>query len=147
LWRLTPNYSPLIICGIGENLQFTIYLGKKQSETLRLRFAGDSLNPDGLSVAINCVGKENTGQSPDEPNQSAEVQIVVSPVHFQWLTKQSEFLGVTKQEVIADVLEEWICRNRTVSFPRLEASVMVRWALDEFMKRHRDEFLPVDGES
>ena len=123
------------------------YLGKKQSETLRLHFASDSLNPDSLSVAINCVGKENTGLPPDEPNQSAEVQIVVSPVHFEWLTKQSEFLGVTKQEVIADVLEEWICRNRTVSFARLEASVMVCWALDEFMKRHREEFLPVDGES
>ena len=101
------------------------------------------MNPDRYAVAIKCVRKENNGRSPDEPDQSAEVQIVVSPVHFQWLTKQSEFLGVTKQEVIADVLEEWICRNRTVSFPRLEASVMVRWALDEFMKRHRDEFLPI----
>jgi hypothetical protein len=114
---------------------------------LRLHFATDSLNPDGYSVASKSVRNENTGQSPDDPDQSAEVQIVVSPVHFQWLTKQSEFLGVTKQEVIADVLEEWICRNRTVTIPRLEASVMVRWALDEFMLRHRDEFLPVDGES
>jgi hypothetical protein len=105
------------------------------------------VNPEGYSVASKCVRKENTERSPDEPDHSAEVQIVVSPVHFQWLTKQSEFLGVTKQELIADVLAEWICRNRTVSLPRLEASVMVRWALDEFMQRHREEFLPVDGES
>jgi hypothetical protein len=147
LRRLTPNHLSLIIGGIGENLQFTIYLGKKQSETLRLHFASDSLNPDRYAVAIKCVRKEDSGQSPDEPDQSAEVQIVVSPVHFQWLTKQSEFLGVTKQEVIADVLEEWIRRNPSVRIPRLEASAMVRWALDEFMQRHRDEFLPLDGES
>jgi hypothetical protein len=105
------------------------------------------LNPDRYSVAIKCVRQENNERSPDESDQFAEVQIVVSPVHFQWLTKQSEFLGVTKQELIADVLAEWICRNRTVSLPRLEASVMVCWALDEFMQRHREEFLPVDGES
>jgi hypothetical protein len=105
------------------------------------------LNPDRYSVAIKCVQQENTGWSPDGPDQSAEVQIVVSPVHFQWLTKQSEFLGVTKQELIADIVEEWIRRNRSVHLPRLEASAMVRWALDEFMQRHRDEFLPLDGES
>ena len=67
---------------------------------------------------------------------------MLSPVQFQWLTKQCEFLGVTKQELIADVLEEWIGRNRVLS-PRIAPSAMVRWALDEFMQRHQDEFLPV----
>ena len=68
---------------------------------------------------------------------------MVSPAQFQWLTKQCEFLGVTKQELIADILEEWINRNRALTLPRLDPSTMVRWALDEFMQRHRDEFLPV----
>ena len=54
------------------------------------------------SAAIKGVRKEDTERSPDEPEQSAEVQIVVSPAQFQWLTKQCEFLGVTKQEMIAD---------------------------------------------
>jgi len=83
------------------------------------------------------------GRSPEDPDQSAEVQIVLSPVQFQWLTKQCEFLGVTKQELIADVLEEWIGRNRVLSLPRIDPSAMVRWALDEFMRRHQEEFLPV----
>jgi hypothetical protein len=147
LRRLTPNHSSLIIGGIGEKSVVRFCLGKNQSETLRLHFASDSLNPDRYSVAIKCVRKEDSERSPDEPDQFAEVQIVVSPVHFQWLTKQSEFLGVTKQELIAGVLEEWIRRNRSVRIPLLEASAMVRWALDEFMQRHRDEFLPLDGES
>ena len=103
----------------------------------------DSLNPDRYAAAIKCVRKENTGWSPEEPDQSAEVQIVLSPDQFQWLTKQCEFLAVTEQEFIADVLEEWICRNRGLSLPRIAPSAMVRWALDEFMQRHRDEFLPV----
>jgi hypothetical protein len=101
------------------------------------------LNPNRYSAAIKGVRKEDTGQSPEEPDQSAEVQIVLSPVQFQWLTKQCEFLGVTKQELIADVLEEWIGRNRVLSFPRIAPSAMVRWALDEFMRRHQNEFLPI----
>jgi hypothetical protein len=89
------------------------------------------------------VRKENTGRSPEEPDQSAEVQIVLSPAQFHWVTKQCEFLGVTKQELIAGVLEEWIGRNRVLSLPRIAPSAMVSWALDEFMRRHQDEFLPV----
>jgi hypothetical protein len=88
------------------------------------------------------VRKENTGRSPEEPDQSADVQIVLSPAQFHWVTKQCEFLGVTKQELIAGVLEEWIGRNR-LSLPRIAPSAMVSWALDEFMRRHQDEFLPV----
>jgi hypothetical protein len=101
------------------------------------------LNPDRYAAAIKCVRKENTGWSPEEPHQSAEVQIVLSPDQFHWLTKQCEFLGVTKQEFIANILEEWIGRNRALSLPRIDPSAMVRWALDDFMRRHRDEFLPV----
>ena len=66
------------------------------------------LNPDRSPAAIDVCEEKTSERSPEEPDQSAEVQIVVSPAHFQWLTTQSEFLGVTKQEVIADVLEEWI---------------------------------------
>jgi hypothetical protein len=103
----------------------------------------DSLNPNRYSAAIKCVRKEDTGRSSEEPDQSAEVQIVLSPAQFVWLTKQCEFLAITKQDFIADVLEEWICRNRALSLPRIAPSAMVCWALDEFMQRHRDEFLPV----
>ena len=108
-----------------------------------IRAGVDSLNPNRYAAAIKCVRKENTGRSPEESDQSAEVQIVLSPAQFRWLTKQCEFLAVTKQEFIADVLEEWICRNRALSLPWIVPSAMVRWALNEFMERHRDEFLPV----
>jgi hypothetical protein len=84
-------------------------------------------------------------QSPEEPDRSAEsVQIVLSSVQFQWLSKQCEFLGVTKQELIANALEEWICRNRPIT-TRLDPSVVISQALGEFMQRHRNEFLPIGG--
>jgi hypothetical protein len=103
----------------------------------------DSLNPNRYAAAIKHVQEENTGWSPEEPDQSAEMHIVLSAEQFQWLTKQCEFLAVPKQDFIADVLEEWICRNRALSLPGIAPSAMVRWALDEFMQRHRDEFLPI----
>ena len=61
--------------------------------------------------------------------------------------RQCEFLGVTKQELIADVLEEWVCRNRSIPLPRTDASAIVYWALDDIMRRHRNEFLPVSGKN
>ena len=89
--------------------------------------------------------KREKGPPPEEPDSDADlVQIVVSSRHFEWLTKQCEFLGITKQQLIADVLEEWISRNRPVNLPP-DPSPIVRLALDEFMQRHRDEFMPIIG--
>ena len=101
------------------------------------------MNPDGSSVASRGVRKDKPERWPEEPDQSAEVQIVVSPAQYHWLTRQSEFLGLTKQEMIADILEEWVGRNRCL--PRIDPSTMVGWALDDFMRRHRDEFLAAES--
>jgi hypothetical protein len=103
------------------------------------------LNPNGHPSAIQCVQKREKGPPPEEPDPHAHVvYVVVSSQHFKWLTKQCEFLGITEQQLIADVLEEWICRNRPVDLPP-DPSAIVRLALDEFMRRHRDEFIPVTG--
>jgi hypothetical protein len=90
------------------------------------------------------VRNENTGRTPEDPDEAAEVQILVSPAQFHWLTTQCEFLRLTKQELISDILEEWLCRNSALKISRIDPSMMVGWALDEFMRSHRDEFLPVD---
>jgi hypothetical protein len=90
------------------------------------------------------VRNENTGRIPEDPDQSAEVQILISSAQFHWLTTQCEFLRLTKQELIADILEEWLRRNSALKISKIDPSIMVGWALDEFMRSHRDEFLPVD---
>jgi hypothetical protein len=90
------------------------------------------------------VQKGEPWPSPEEPEESAGSNLIlVSALHFEWLTKQCEFLGISKQELVTKVLEEWICRHRTVALPP-DPSAMVRRALDEFMQRHRDEFLSVN---
>ena len=107
--------------------------------------ASGPLNPNGYSSAIRCVQKREKGPPSEEPDPHVHlINIVVSSQHFEWLTKQCEFLGITEQQLIADVLEEWICRNRPLNLAA-DPSAIVRLALDEFMRRHRDEFIPVDG--
>ena len=49
-------------------------------------------------------------------------------------------LGISKQRLVADAMEEWFCRNHTLALPR-DPSPTVQRALDEFMRRHRDKFL------
>jgi len=91
------------------------------------------------------VQKREKGLPSEEPDPNVRlVNIVVSSQHFKWLTKQCEFLGITEQQLIADVLEEWSCRNQPSCLPP-DPSAIVRLALDEFMQRHRDEFIPVTG--
>ena len=52
---------------------------------------------------------------------------------------------MTKQQLVADALEEWICRNEIMKLP-VDPSAMVERALNEFIYRHRDEFLSPPGE-
>jgi hypothetical protein len=42
-------------------------------------------------------------------------------------------------------MEEWVCRNRLVILP-LDPSATIQAALDQFMRRHRDEFLSAADE-
>ena len=90
--------------------------------------------------------KKESRPSPEEPDQSAgSLEIVVSSLQFEWLTKQCEFLGITKQQLVVDAMEEWVCRNRLVILP-LDPSATIQAALDQFMRRHRDEFLSAADE-
>jgi hypothetical protein len=88
------------------------------------------------------VRKENSGGSPEEAHHF--VQVVVSPLQFEWLTRQSEFLRLAKEELVAACLEEWIWRNGKIPVTLADLPAVTSLALDEFMQRHRTEFLPVD---
>jgi hypothetical protein len=93
------------------------------------------------------VRKKDSGPPPEEPDQSADsFRIEVSSMQFEWLTKQCEFLGISKQQLVSQVLDEWIWRNRGVTFTT-DLSATVKRALDEFMQRHEAEFLSVDDPS
>jgi hypothetical protein len=94
--------------------------------------------------AISLVRNKESVPSPEEPDRSTgSLQIEVSSQQFEWLTRQCEFLNISKQELVADALEEWICRNRSTLLP-VDPSVIIQKALAEFIERHRDEFLSDD---
>jgi hypothetical protein len=87
------------------------------------------------------VQKKESEPEPEEPDGSpGSFQIVVSSAQFEWLTKQSEFMGITKQQLVVGAVEEWICRNGFAASP-YDPSITAQTALDEFLFRHRDEFL------
>lgn len=88
--------------------------------------------------------KNDSEPVPEQPDQSGRtLRVVVSPIQFDWLVKQCAFMGIPKEQLVVDAMEEWLCRNREVVAPADLARTVQR-ALDEFMIRHRDEFLPTD---
>jgi hypothetical protein len=90
------------------------------------------------------VGKKEFGSSPEEPEQSGEaLRIEITSQQFQWLTKQCQFLGISKQQLVADAVEEWVLRHRTTELVR-DPSGTAQKALAQFIWKHRDEFLSDD---
>ena len=71
------------------------------------------------------------------------MRIEITSQQFQWLTKQCQFLGISKQQLVADAVEEWVLRHRTTELVR-DPSATAQKALAEFMWKHRDEFLSDD---
>jgi hypothetical protein len=87
------------------------------------------------------VQKYWQGQSPEDPDPFSEsVEVLLTAQQFEWLTKQCEFLGISKQQLIGDAMEEWLCRYQVQINPH-DVSATIRAALDEFIRRHREEFL------
>jgi hypothetical protein len=79
--------------------------------------------------------------SPEDPHGGGQsLEILVSALQFQWLNRQCDFLSITKQQLVADALEEWLCRNHPFAVFQ-NPSAAIRSAIDEFMRRHAAEFL------
>ena len=73
-------------------------------------------------------------------------RILVTEQHFAWLSVQSEEMRVTKGELILNALQEWISHTGPGRLPNVSFSWLVFLALEHFIRRHRSEFLPVDGD-
>jgi hypothetical protein len=99
------------------------------------------LNPGWFSAANYLVHKDWPEQSPEDPERfSDSVEVLLSAKQFEWLTKQCEFLCIPKQQLVGDAMEEWFCRYQMRVTPS-DVSATVRAALDEFIRRHGEEFL------
>ena len=83
-------------------------------------------------------GQQDSPEDADPFADSAEV--LLSAKQFAWLTKQCEFLHISKQQLVGAAMEEWLCRYQVEVLPR-DVSAATRFALDEFMGIHGEEFL------
>ncbi len=101
----------------------------------------DEKEPVFYFAAIFCVKTNGEDWSPEDPEGRGQpLEILVSSIQFQWLTRQSDYLGVSKQQLVSEALEEWLCRNHPLAVIQ-DPAVAVRSAIDEFMRRHEAEFL------
>jgi archaellum biogenesis protein FlaJ (TadC family) len=61
----------------------------------------------------------------------------------QWLATQSNALEISGEQIMSDVLSEWFARHRGAASDGSSLGDFLAEALEEFVARHHEEFLPV----
>ncbi len=74
------------------------------------------------------------------------IQAKLSNYQVRWLNKQCNELKYKRGEMLAEVFDEWLGRHSGQIIQSANLGDLVSAALDEFINRHRCEFLPVDQE-
>jgi hypothetical protein len=63
----------------------------------------------------------------------------------QWLATQSDALEISSEQIMSDVLSEWFIRHQEEAGNESSLGDFLPEALEEFVSRHHQEFLPVVG--
>jgi archaellum biogenesis protein FlaJ (TadC family) len=86
-----------------------------------------------------------TESSPEEQLRkiSSYMRQRLTAAHRQWLATQSEALNTSSEQVMSDVLSEWFLRHREAASNGGSLGDFLQEALEEFISRHHQEFLPV----
>ena len=78
-----------------------------------------------------------------DPNQiDPWVQSQLSAYHVLWLEKQGDVMN--KTELLQYALAEWVVRHPSDWFKLTNVGSAIRSALDEFIARHKEEFIAAD---
>ena len=72
---------------------------------------------------------------------SYEVRFELTGPEVHWLKKQSGFCSDAVVELLKAALEEWLPRNAGRCVTQESVTAILREALDEFIARHKAEFL------
>ena len=72
---------------------------------------------------------------------SHEVRFELTDPEVYWLKKQSGFCSDEVVEILTAALEEWLLRNTERCVTQETVTAILREALDEFIARHKAEFL------
>jgi archaellum biogenesis protein FlaJ (TadC family) len=77
-------------------------------------------------------------------NQIASyIRSKLTDLQRQWLATQSEALNTSSKQIMNDVLAEWLIRHRDATRNSSSFGDFLQEALEEFISRHHEEFLPL----
>jgi hypothetical protein len=87
---------------------------------------------------------------PAEPSSEDQLRKIafyirqrLSDSQRQWLAIQSDALDISSEQIMSDVLSEWFVRHREAEGNGASLGDFLPEALEEFVSRHHQEFLPV----
>ena len=87
---------------------------------------------------------------PVEPSSEDQLRKIASYIRQrltdsqrQWLATQSDAMAISSEQVMSDVLSEWLIRHREATGNGGSLGDFLPEALEEFISRHHEEFLPV----
>ena len=91
---------------------------------------------------------DNSQKYPDDSTESF-IFDNLSAYFVVWLSRQSEALGESRTIILQNILKEWFATHAGEVPDKGEAYVseIAREAVSEFIVRHQDEFLPINGKS
>jgi hypothetical protein len=93
----------------------------------------------------NMLDPDPSASSPeDQLNQIASyIRSNLSDFQRQWLATQGEALNISSEQIMSDVLAEWLTRHRHATRNGNFIGDFLQQALEDFILRHHEEFLPV----
>jgi hypothetical protein len=88
--------------------------------------------------------RDHQGSNSDNDSNQVDpwVQSQLSAYHVLWLEKQGTV--VNKTELLKYALAEWVVRHPNDWFKTTNVGGAIRSALDEFIARHKEEFIATE---
>ena len=89
------------------------------------------------------------GNSQKFPDDSAEsfIEENLSAYCALWMSRQSQALGESRVTILENILKEWFAIHVADVPKNVDAYIaeIARDAVAEFIVRHKEEFLPING--
>jgi hypothetical protein len=80
----------------------------------------------------------------DSDQIDAVVAQALTPYEMEWLHRQCHVLKLRKLQILRQALIEWISEHPAYRFKEEDFGDTMRIALEKFIRRHSQEFVPVD---
>jgi hypothetical protein len=133
---------------LAGDLPFSMFAGTAAAKTAfgefsQARHRGETAPT--LQEGRTVLMSDNHGESQDgERTNHVDpwVQSQLSAHHLQWLEKQKEVVNPT--ELLKFALAEWVIRHPEQWFGDATVGIAIRSALEEFIARHKEEFMSTE---